>query len=48
MPAVLASIVAGATTIVGVDVNPRRLELARELGATHVINPGEDLPWSLR
>jgi aryl-alcohol dehydrogenase len=36
--AVLAGVVAGCTTIVGVDVNPARLELARELGATHVVD----------
>ncbi|WP_226346218.1 NAD(P)-dependent alcohol dehydrogenase [Agilicoccus flavus] len=29
---------AGATTIVAADVNPRRLELARELGATHTVD----------
>ncbi len=33
--------VAGATTIVAVDTNPRKLELARALGATHAVDPGE-------
>jgi aryl-alcohol dehydrogenase len=42
MAAVMAALVAGATTIVGVDVNPARLELARELGATHVVNASEE------
>ena len=38
LSAVMAAHVAGATTIIAVDVVPARLELARELGATHVIN----------
>ena len=38
LSAILAARVAGATTIVGVDLNDARLELARELGATHTIN----------
>jgi aryl-alcohol dehydrogenase len=36
--AILGGILAGCTTIVGIDVNPARLELARELGATHVVD----------
>jgi len=36
--AVLAAVIAGASTIIGVDIRPARLELARELGATHVID----------
>jgi aryl-alcohol dehydrogenase len=36
--AVLAGMIAGCTTIVGIDVNPERLALARELGATHTID----------
>jgi S-(hydroxymethyl)glutathione dehydrogenase / alcohol dehydrogenase len=32
--------VAGATTIVAVDTNPRKLSLARHLGATHAVEPG--------
>jgi aryl-alcohol dehydrogenase len=35
---VMAAVIAGCTTIIGVDVNPLRLALARELGATHVID----------
>ena len=31
--------IAGATPIVAIDTNPRKLELARQLGATHVIDP---------
>ncbi|TWI45216.1 aryl-alcohol dehydrogenase [Pseudomonas duriflava] len=38
LSAVLAAQVAGATSIIAVDVIPSRLELAKELGATHVIN----------
>jgi len=38
---VMAARVAGAATIVAVDVVPSRLELATELGATHVINGSE-------
>ncbi len=34
----MAARIAGATTIVAVDVNPARLDLALELGATHVVN----------
>jgi len=42
MAAVLAARVAGCTTIIGVDLNDARLDLARELGATHTFN-GADL-----
>lgn len=42
MSAILAAVAAGCTTIVGVDVKPGRLELARELGATHTINGAEN------
>ncbi len=38
LAAVMAARVAGCTTIIGVDVNPSRLGLALELGATHVID----------
>ncbi|GKQ35975.1 aryl-alcohol dehydrogenase [Streptomyces sp. A012304] len=41
MSAVMASVVAGCTTIIAVDLNEQRLELAEELGATHTINPAE-------
>ena len=41
LSAVMAAQVAGATTIIAVDVVPSRLELARELGATHTINGAE-------
>jgi len=32
--------IAGASTIVAVDVNPRKLVLAQEFGATHVVDAG--------
>ncbi|NGO08925.1 NAD(P)-dependent alcohol dehydrogenase [Streptomyces sp. HC44] len=41
LSAVMAAVVAGCTTIVAVDLNTQRLELAKELGATHVINDAE-------
>jgi aryl-alcohol dehydrogenase len=41
MSAIMAARVAGCATIVGVDLKPNRLELARELGATHTIDPSE-------
>lgn len=41
LSAVMAARVAGATTIIAIDVVPSRLELAKELGATHTINSRE-------
>ncbi|GIW08770.1 MAG: hypothetical protein KatS3mg060_3575 [Dehalococcoidia bacterium] len=38
LSAVMAGVVAGCTTIVGVDILPQRLEVARQLGATHVFD----------
>ncbi|WP_280141854.1 NAD(P)-dependent alcohol dehydrogenase [Mesorhizobium sp. YR577] len=38
LAAVMAAKVGGATTIIAVDVNASRLELAKELGATHLVN----------
>ena len=42
LSAVMAARAAGATTIIAVDVLPARLDLARELGATHVDQRRED------
>jgi S-(hydroxymethyl)mycothiol dehydrogenase len=42
--AVLGASLAGARTIIAVDVDPRKLELARQFGATHVINSRESDP----
>ena len=44
MSAVLAAVVCGCTTIIGVDPNPDRLKVAEELGATHTINPEKTDP----
>jgi aryl-alcohol dehydrogenase len=42
LAAVMAARVAGAATIVAVDLLEARLDLARELGATHVLNGADD------
>lgn len=39
LAAVMAGQVAGCTTIIAVDLNAERLQLALELGATHALNP---------
>lgn len=44
LSSVLAAKVAGATTIIAIDVVPSRLELALSLGATHVINSKDEDP----
>ena len=44
MCAVMAARVSGCTIIIAVDVKANRLELAQELGATHVINAAETDP----
>jgi S-(hydroxymethyl)mycothiol dehydrogenase len=38
--AVAGAKLAGATTIVGIDLDDRKLELARSFGATHTVNAG--------
>ncbi len=38
LAAVMAARIVGANPIIGVDIKPKRLEVALELGATHVIN----------
>ncbi|WNM35713.1 NAD(P)-dependent alcohol dehydrogenase [Streptomyces sp. Li-HN-5-11] len=38
LSAIMASVIAGCTTIIAVDLNDRRLDLAEELGATHTVN----------
>jgi aryl-alcohol dehydrogenase len=40
LSAVMAAKVCAATTIISVDLNPARLALAQELGATHTIDAG--------
>jgi aryl-alcohol dehydrogenase len=44
MSAVLAAVVCGCTTIIGVDINSDRLEKAEEFGATHTVNADETDP----
>lgn len=44
LSALMAANVIGATTIIAVDINPARLEIARSLGATHVIDPRQTNP----
>lgn len=39
--AILAAVIAGCTTIIAIDTVPARLDLARELGATHTVNPAD-------
>jgi aryl-alcohol dehydrogenase len=38
LSAVMAGVIAGCGTIIGVDIRRKRLDLARELGATHVVD----------
>lgn len=40
LAAVMAARAVGCTTIIAVDLNTNRLEQARELGATHIVNGG--------
>jgi aryl-alcohol dehydrogenase len=42
--AIMAARAVGATTIVAIDIVPSRLEMAKELGATHVINSKQTNP----
>jgi aryl-alcohol dehydrogenase len=44
MASIMAAAVAGATTIIGVDLSRARLDLARELGATHTVHAGDQDP----
>jgi aryl-alcohol dehydrogenase len=49
LSAVMAACIAGATTIVAVDIVPSRLELALELGATHAVDGvGRDVVAAVR
>jgi S-(hydroxymethyl)mycothiol dehydrogenase len=42
--AILGARLAGARTVIGVDIDPRKLEWARQFGANHVINSRETDP----
>jgi len=44
LAAIMAAQVAGCTTIIGIDVRPGRLELARELGATATVDASTSDP----
>ncbi len=44
LSAIMAAKVAGCATVIGVDLRAPRLELARELCATHVLDPHERNP----
>jgi alcohol dehydrogenase len=48
LAAVLGARAAGASTIVAIDVVPAKLELARELGATHAVPAGADAVEAVR
>ena len=48
MAAIMAAKIAGASPIIAVDVNDSRLELARELGATHAFNGRDDAVGKIR
>jgi S-(hydroxymethyl)mycothiol dehydrogenase len=40
--AIAGSMLAGATTVIGVDLDPRKLELAQSFGATATVNASEE------
>src|SRR5436190_5329176 len=42
--AIAGAILVGARTIIAVDVDPRKLEGARQFGATHTVNASKDDP----
>ncbi|GAA2621383.1 S-(hydroxymethyl)mycothiol dehydrogenase [Dactylosporangium fulvum] len=42
--AIAGAVLAGATTIIGVDIDVRKLAWARDFGATHVVNSRESDP----
>jgi aryl-alcohol dehydrogenase len=44
MSAIMAAAIAECSIIIGIDVVPERLDLSKELGATHVINSNEEDP----
>ena len=48
LAAIMAAKILGATTIVAIDVHPGRLELSRQLGATHSISAlGQSVPEAI-
>lgn len=43
LSAVLGAVIRGCSPIIAVDVFPQRLEIAKKLGATHVVLAGQDM-----
>lgn len=48
MAAIMAAKIAGADPIIAIDINPERLAMARELGATHAFNGKDDAIGKIR
>lgn len=48
LSAIMAAKIAGATPIIAIDLHDNRLDLARELGATHTIRGDGDIEAALR
>ncbi len=48
--ALMAAVAVGCSPVIGVDVNPARLAIATELGATHTVNPNDtdDFLWTVQ
>ncbi len=44
LAAIMGAKIAGATKVIAVDINPERLKMAEEIGATHTINAKEADP----
>ncbi|TFU03679.1 NAD(P)-dependent alcohol dehydrogenase [Polymorphobacter arshaanensis] len=44
LAALMAAVASGCTTVIAVDLHDNRLKLAKELGATHVVNAGAGNP----
>jgi S-(hydroxymethyl)mycothiol dehydrogenase len=42
--AIAGAVLAGATTVIGVDIDDRKLEWARQFGATHTVNSRDEDP----
>ena len=42
--AIAGAVLAGATTVIGVDLDPKKLEWARDMGATHTVLVGDGDP----
>jgi alcohol dehydrogenase len=48
LAALLGAVLSGAATVVAVDLVPEKLELARELGATHAVSAADDAVAAIR